>query len=161
MATFGLTEASMFYENASIIRVCAEQKYPVRGCGVEFPFSVNLTATSRGTAGKYVHVLCLPYTKQEMSYGQYIILFAVSGEDHSHLCHIVTFEKCSRETCEYIILKGDRMVERDETIHVTLGRTPDLDERIRLHPTEKRVKILNDDGELMGMEKKVGGGASM
>ena len=48
----------MFFENASIIRVCAEQKDPVRGCGVEFPFDVNLTATSRGTAGKYVHVLC-------------------------------------------------------------------------------------------------------
>ena len=58
VATFGLGEACMFYENASIIRVCAEQKDPVRGCGVEFPFSVNLTATSRGTAGKYVHVLC-------------------------------------------------------------------------------------------------------
>ena len=47
----------MFFENASIIRVCAEQKDPVKGCGVQFPFSVNLTA-SRGTAGKYVHVLC-------------------------------------------------------------------------------------------------------
>ena len=57
VATFGLGEASMFYENASVIHVCAEQKDPDRGCGVEFPFSVNLTA-SRGTAGKYVHVLC-------------------------------------------------------------------------------------------------------
>ena len=89
-----------------------------------------------------------------MSYGQYIILLAVSGEDHSHLCHIVTFEKCSREACEYMILVDDRMVERDETFYVTLGRTPDLDEHIRLHPTEKRVKLLNDDGEWMGMEKK-------
>ena len=57
VATFGLTEAHMFYENTSVIRVCVEQKDPVRGCGVEFPFSVNLTA-SRGTAGKYVPVLC-------------------------------------------------------------------------------------------------------
>ena len=57
VAIFGMTEACLFYENASIISVCAEQKYPVKGCGVEFPFSVNLTATSRGTAGKYVHVL--------------------------------------------------------------------------------------------------------
>ena len=82
-----------------------------------------------------------------MTYCQYIILLAVSGEDHSHLGHIMTFEKCSRETCEYIILFDDRMVERDETFYVTLGRTPDLDERIQLLPTEKRVKILNDDGE--------------
>ena len=77
----------------------------------------------------------------------YIILLAVSGEDHSHLRHIVTFEKCSREACEYIIIIDDRMVERDETLYVTLGRTSDLDERIRLHPTEQRVKILNDDGD--------------
>ena len=84
----------------------------------------------------------------------YIILLAVSGEDHSCLCHIVTFEKCSREECEYIILYNDQMVERDETFYVTLGRTPDLDEHIRLHPTEQRVKILNDDGEWMGMGRE-------
>ena len=89
-----------------------------------------------------------------MSYGQYIILLAVSGEDHSHLNHIVTFEKCSREACAVIILVDDRMVERDETFYVTLGRTPDLDDRIRLHPTEQRVRILNDDGEWMGMGRE-------
>ena len=92
-----------------------------------------------------------------MSYGQYIILLAES-EDHSHLCHIVTFEKCAKEACEYIILEDDRMVEMDETFYVTLARTPGLDERIRLYPTKKTVKILNDDGEWVGMG---GGGASM
>ena len=140
----------MIFENASVIRVCVEQQYPVRGCGVEFPFSVNLTASS-GTAGKYVPVLCEHCQKQERSY---IILLAVSGEDHSHLRHIVPFDKCSREVCEYIILIDDRMIERDETFYVTLERTPDLNEHIRLHPTEKRVKILNDDGEWMGMGRE-------
>ena len=152
----------MFFENASVIRVCVEQQYPVGGCGVEFPFSVNLTASS-GTAGKYVHVLCEHCQKQEMSY---IILLAVSGEDHSHLRHIVTFDKCSRKACEYnITIIDDRMVERDETFYVTLERTPDLNEHIRLYPTEKRVKILNDDGEWISMggeeEGIWGKGASM
>ena len=52
VAIFGLTEACMFFENASVIRVCAEQQHPKMGCGVEFPFSVNLTAVA-GTAGKH------------------------------------------------------------------------------------------------------------
>ena len=88
------------------------------------------------------------------SYVQYIILLAVAGEDHSHLGHIMAFEQCIREVCEYIILVDDLMVERDETFYVTLERTPDLDEHIRLNPTEKRVKILNDDGEWMGIGRE-------
>ena len=92
------------------------------------------------------------------SYGQYIILLADLGKDHGCLCEIMKFEKCSREECQYIIIIDDDMVERDETFHVTLERTPGLDKSIKLDPTEKRVKIISDDGEWMGM---VGGGGDV
>ena len=100
-----------------------------------------------------------------MSYGQYsvyIILPSAHGEDYHQLATILTFGKCSMSECIQIDLVDDLMIERDETFYVTLERTPDLGEHIQLHPTEKRVKILNDDGEWMGMGRDKGrGGSSM
>ena len=55
VATFGLTEAHMVFENVTQVRVCVEQRSPAKGCAVEFPFSVNLNISrERSTTGKYV-----------------------------------------------------------------------------------------------------------
>lgn len=85
-----------------------------------------------------------------MIYSQYTlyILLAARGEDHRHLSTILTFGKCSMSECIQIVLIDDMTVERDEEFYVTLERTPDLNQNIELYPTEKRVKILNNDGKI-------------
>ena len=46
-----------------------------------------------------------------------------------------------------LLIVDDNTSERIESFHLTLERTPDLDSRIILNPTDRAVTILDDDGE--------------
>ena len=56
------------------------------------------------------------------------------------------FAACEIQQCVAVTIVDDVVDEPDEVFHVSLERTPGMDSRITLHPTEGKIEIHDNDG---------------
>ena len=65
---------------------------------------------------------------------------------------ILQFPECVAQQCTTVNVVNDSVDEPEEFFNFTLGRTPDLDPRIKLEPTEGQV-VIKDENK--GKSRKV------
>lgn len=58
------------------------------------------------------------------------------------------FESCARQTCVAVSILNDTQVEIDEVFYITLERTPELNEEIKLNPVDGQIQIMENDCKL-------------
>ena len=67
--------------------------------------------------------------------------------DYLGVNNILSFAKCENRSCVSVTIVDDMVNEPIEFFDYTLERTPGLDMRITLTPTDGRVQIDDDDGK--------------
>ena len=60
---------------------------------------------------------------------------------------LLNFPACGTKQCVDVVIVDDDVLENVESFHVTLGRTPGLDTRIRLSLVDGIINIIDDGGE--------------
>ena len=71
----------------------------------------------------------------------------VQTMDYGAIDVILEFGACETQMCVNVSIVSDLVDEEDEIFTYHLRRTPNLDPRINLEPTDGTVEIINDDGE--------------
>ena len=67
--------------------------------------------------------------------------------DYGDLDEILQFTECQTRQCTFVTIVDDTELEPEESFNFILGRTPGLDSRITLDPTEGEIVITAHDGE--------------
>ena len=67
--------------------------------------------------------------------------------DYGAIDVILEFDVCETRKCVNVSIVNDLVDEEDEIFNYHLRRTPNLDPRIELEPTDGTVEIIDDDGE--------------
>ena len=94
-----------------------------------------------------VHVLC------STNSSQYHVISTVETMDYGAIDVILMFDTCETRKCVNVTIAEDLVDEQQEFFTYTLTRTPSLDPRIELDPTDGRVDIIDNDGEYSSMNK--------
>ncbi|CAI8013544.1 hypothetical protein GBAR_LOCUS8570 [Geodia barretti] len=105
-------------EGVGYVELCAYVSFPEITCPIEFPFEVGLS-TADGTA--------------------------VETMDYGAIDVILMFDTCETRKCVNVTITDDLVDEPLEFFTYTLTRTPSLDPRIELNPTNGRVEIIDND----------------
>ena len=75
--------------------------------------------------------------------------------DYGAVDVILMFDACETRKCVNVTITDDLVDEPLEFFTYTLTRTPSLDPRIELYPTDGTVEIIDNDGEYSSMNKKL------
>jgi hypothetical protein len=105
-------------EGVGYVELCAYVSFPEITCPIEFPFEVGLS-TSDGTA--------------------------VETMDYGAIDVILMFDIGETRKCVNVTIIEDLVDEPLESFTYTLTRTPSLDPRIELDPTNGTVEIIDND----------------
>lgn len=62
---------------------------------------------------------------------------------------IMCFDSCEKRHCLTVPIDNDEIIEETESFSATLERTPHLDHRMILSPTDADIIIIDDDGKLL------------
>ena len=71
---------------------------------------------------------------------------AVSSRDYVAVEEGIIFAACEIQQCVAVTIVDDVVDEPDEVFHASLERTPGMDSRITLDPTEGKIEIRDNDG---------------
>lgn len=66
--------------------------------------------------------------------------------DYTAFSEVLIFDTCEKRRCVNISIVNDEALEGDEYFFVNLGRTHQLDSRIKLNPFNGLVQISDHDG---------------
>ena len=77
------------------------------------------------------------------------VLFAVSPMDYMTLAEMLMFITCETRRCVAVTIVDDLTYDPGEMFQVSLERTPGLDHRITLQPTNAMIAIVDNDGKVV------------
>ena len=75
----------------------------------------------------------------------YFYFTSAAPMDYEALSTILMFAACETQRCVNVSIVDDVLVEREETVDITL-ETPDLGCCVLANPVTRKVNILDNDG---------------
>ena len=131
----------MVSEDVGVVEVCVNISSPANSeCPITSSFDVLLSTVPVNAKGKStIHIVLQLMTEN---------LYVLEYFDYIPVEHNMTFESCSMRSCVEIFILEDTNVEIDEVFNITLGRTPELDRKIKLDLLDGQIQIMENDREL-------------
>ena len=78
----------------------------------------------------------------------FLLFLLVFSDDYGTRSVVLFFEPCAHKAFVTLSIVDDNISEKNESFHITLERTSDLDSRNILNPRHGEVVIQDDDGTL-------------